>query len=668
MQNIVGRLQGSQNSKAIMLVAHYDSMPAANGASDDGAGVAALLESLRALKSGPPLKNDVIFLFTDGEEFGLLGAKAFVDEHSWVKDVGVVLNFEARGNGGPSIMFETSANNGWLISQFAKAAPRPIAHSLAYEIYRLLPNDTDLTVFKGAGLDGLNFAYIEGLPAYHTARDSLQTIDERSLQHHGSNALALARHFGNLPMDQARQANAVYFDLLGLALLHYPGALIWPFTLLAAAAFAGAVALGIRRRKLSWSGMALAFLALLLSLLATALFSMLLLAGIHRYEGAQALAQSAGPYNGGLYFIGFVGFAVAITLAIAGLFLKKITADELFAGALLWWLILLIAISAFLPGGSYLFTWPLLSGVAGLAVFVSRQDDASSGLRRMATLWAYSIPALVLVVPVIFQTLLGLTLNGVSWIILLVTLLVGLLFPAFGLKARAQRLLLPGVFAAAGLVFLLIGALTSGPSYQRPKLDDVFYGLNADTGQAIWASSTLDEWTAQFHKAGATRGPVSDFLTASAGQTWQSQAAALPLPAPDVTLLDEKSGDGIQHYRMHIRSQRGASVITAYVDSKAEIVGATINGKPLEDARSPAAIRRKSSWSLRYYAPPAEGVDLTLSVKATEPLKIRVVDLSYGLPEIPGMTITERPPHIIAAPLSLNDSVLVSKSFTFNMP
>ncbi|HXQ72976.1 MAG TPA: M28 family peptidase, partial [Pyrinomonadaceae bacterium] len=186
--NVVARLKGTGGGKAVLLVAHYDSVLTSFGASDDGMAVASLLETLRALKTGAPLKNDVIILFTDGEENGLLGARAFVNEHPWAKDVGVVLNFDARGNSGPVMMFETTDNNGWLIEQLADASPFPTAHSLSYEIYRLLPNDTDMTVFKRAGMSGLNFANIDGINHYHTPLDNLAGVDQNSMQHQGSYA------------------------------------------------------------------------------------------------------------------------------------------------------------------------------------------------------------------------------------------------------------------------------------------------------------------------------------------------------------------------------------------------------------------------------------------------------------------------------------------------
>jgi acetylornithine deacetylase/succinyl-diaminopimelate desuccinylase-like protein len=72
VHNIVARLKGTAHRRAILLAAHYDSVPTGPGASDDGAAVAAMLETLRALSASAPLMNDVIFLFTDGEEAGLL--------------------------------------------------------------------------------------------------------------------------------------------------------------------------------------------------------------------------------------------------------------------------------------------------------------------------------------------------------------------------------------------------------------------------------------------------------------------------------------------------------------------------------------------------------------------------------------------------------------------
>src|SRR6267142_80758 len=132
--NILGRLQGTANTRAVMLCGHYDSVAAGPGAGDDASAVASLLETLRALRSGPAPRNDVIILVTDGEEAGLLGAAAFAAEHPWAKDVGVVLNFDARGNRGPVMMFETTPGNTRLIGLMQDSVRDPRSSSLTQAV------------------------------------------------------------------------------------------------------------------------------------------------------------------------------------------------------------------------------------------------------------------------------------------------------------------------------------------------------------------------------------------------------------------------------------------------------------------------------------------------------------------------------------------------------
>src|SRR5260221_7159574 len=197
-EDVVGRIPGTANSGAIMLVAHYDSVSRAPGAADDASGVAAILETARALRAGKPLRNDLIILFTDGEEAGLLGAEAFAASHPWMKDVGLIMNFEARGNKGPALLFETGPDNSSLIQTVARSASYPVGSSLFYSLYKLLPNDTDFTVFRRQNIPGLNFAFGENLEAYHSQLDTSDNFSSSSLQHHGSYALDLTREFGNM--------------------------------------------------------------------------------------------------------------------------------------------------------------------------------------------------------------------------------------------------------------------------------------------------------------------------------------------------------------------------------------------------------------------------------------------------------------------------------------
>lgn len=247
VENLVARIPGTANTRPVMLAAHYDSTPGGPGAGDDAHGVAVLLETLRALHAGMPLRNDVIFLVTDGEEEGLLGAALFVKDHPWRKEPGVVLNFEARGTSGQVTMFEASAGNEWMIRNLQAAAPWANATSFAYEVYRRMPNGTDLTVFKRAGLQGLNFAFIEHAEWYHRPQDDPEHLDRRSLQEQGNYALALVRQFGGQDLSNQTSGDATYFPTRLTSLIVYPGWVVIPLAWLTAGALVIAAAFGWRR-------------------------------------------------------------------------------------------------------------------------------------------------------------------------------------------------------------------------------------------------------------------------------------------------------------------------------------------------------------------------------------------------------------------------------------
>jgi hypothetical protein len=664
VRNIVARLRGTDSGKAILLASHYDTRPLAYGASDDGAAVVAMLETLRALKAGPPLKNDVIFLFTDGEEVALLGARAFVEEHPYVKDVGLVLNFEARGNGGQSMMFETSDKNGRLIKEFASSSPHPIANSLAYEIYRLLPNDTDFTVFKKASLPGLNFAYIKGITHYHTTLDSFDRIDEGSLQHHGSYALALTRHFGNSNLETMNEPNAIYFDILGLTLIHYPSALVIPLTVFVVILFIAVTVFGFRRRRLTLLGSAAGVGIFLISVLASVAVATVFWKLIRKLNSGLELTPESLVYNSDFYLIGFSALAIATSAALYTLFLRKIRIDNLIVGGLFWWLILMVLAGFYLPGASYLFTWPLLFSLVGLAFLWKSQEKQSASLRLSAILCLCSIPGIVMMVPMIHQVFIGLTMSWIGAIMVLVVLVFGLLIPHFSFIVARNKWLLPGALAVTGLAFILVTAAVSQFSTDHPKQDSLFYILNANTGKASWASDDqkTDEWTSQLMSADVKEAALPELFSSDTRALFlKSDAPAALLTAPDIQLLEDSTSDGIRNVRVRITSPRKAPVMSVYLDSAAEVEEAWINGKHVSNAGA----SRGNHWGLRYYAVNDEGIELAWKLKSSEPLKIKAVDQSYGLPEIESTPLASRPNYIIPSSMALTDSTFVSKTFTF---
>ncbi|HEX8149147.1 MAG TPA: M28 family peptidase [Pyrinomonadaceae bacterium] len=395
VRNILVRLEGSEPGKAVLLVAHYDSVKGSPGAADDGSAVAALLETLRALRAGARLRNEVVCLFTDAEEVGLKGAEAFVYARPRAADAGLVLNFDARGNGGPALMFETSRDNGWLVEQFARASTHPRATSLSYDIYKLLGNDTDFTVFKEAGIAGLNFALVEGGGSYHSARDTSENLDRRSLQHQGSTALALARHFGGLDLTKVRsEGDAVFFNLVGYGLVFYPQKWAAPIAAVSALAFVVLIALGRRKGRVTVYGAAKGFAACVLNVVAVLV--VLWLAG-----------AAAGQRGGNVQTLLMVALAAA-SAACFHVWLGRALrpgAGGMLAGGLACWLALALATSLFLTGGSYLFVWPLLCGLAASAYLWSFGPGRGAWAGRLIALTACAVPAAALPAPLVYLSL-----------------------------------------------------------------------------------------------------------------------------------------------------------------------------------------------------------------------------------------------------------------------
>lgn len=246
VENVVVTVPGrGSGGLALLLACHYDSVPTGPGASDDGAGVAALLEVARAL-THEGVARDVVLLFDDGEEIGLLGASAFVERAAERARVGAVINVEARGTGGPSLLFETK-HIGWRGTRaVARGLGRPVTSSLFAAVYERMPNDTDLTVFGDAGIPGYNFAFLRGVSHYHRATDDLGHLSRQSLQHHGDNVLGLARELARNDGDLDRLAEgprAVWFDVLSSVVVTWPEPVSVPLALGAALAF------GIARRR-----------------------------------------------------------------------------------------------------------------------------------------------------------------------------------------------------------------------------------------------------------------------------------------------------------------------------------------------------------------------------------------------------------------------------------
>ena len=376
--NIIAKIKGSGNGKALLLLSHYDSSPHSSyGASDAGSGVATILEGVRAfLEKGKTPENDIIVLISDAEELGLNGAELFVNQHLWAKNIGLVLNFEARGSGGPSYMLiETNRGNHNLIQEFSKASPEfPVANSLAYSIYKMLPNDTDLTVFREDGdIEGFNFAFIDDHYDYHTALDIYERLDKNTLAHQASYLMPLMNHFGNSDLNNLKSLNDdIYFNMPFFKLISYPFDWIWPMFLLACLTFVILLVYGLRKKALDFKGILLGFIPVLVILIINGLAGYITWPALKWWYPWYNDMLHGFTYNGHLYIMEMALFSIAICLFIYHRF-KKIEVANLLIAPLFIWLLICGLVSAYLKGASF-FIVPVFGLLAALLVYINQKE------------------------------------------------------------------------------------------------------------------------------------------------------------------------------------------------------------------------------------------------------------------------------------------------------
>lgn len=642
--NIHATFPGSGGADAghVLLMAHYDSVPAGPGASDNAVNVAAVLEVVRALRfGGDTPRNTVDVLFTDGEEPGLLGARAFAARDTLDPANTVVVNLEARGVSGPSIMFESGPRNSGALSALADA-DRPIATSLADEIYSFLPNDTDFSVFKDKGFGGLNFAFVDGSAHYHTPNDSLRNVSAGSLQHQGDSVLAVTRHLTGKDLSALPDGRQdTYFTVLGL-LVHYPQALAPAVALTAAAAY-GLTLRYARRRGVALGGAGRAALTLPAALAAAAAIG---------FGGWQALCAlrpgyadlpMGDSYRPHWYRAAFLVLTVAAVTGWRLLLRRRVDAVQLALGVWGWFTGLALVTAFLTPGASYLFAWAPLLGCAGLVAALRACGD-----RAWWTLGttAASVTALVLLLPVIvlvFPTL-GLALAAAPLVV--TALLAAASLPLLEVLPRRTVPASGLLGLAAGLALLLTGVRIDTFDTRHPQHTSLAYAWDADRGSGLWLSAdgAPPQWTARLagNKRSDLRAAFPTFPTTLAdGLAGRSPLATVASgggpAAPDVTVTSTGTAGGERTVRLRIEPAGGTAYLSVFADTSKH----TVRGARTLGADVPGGVNRPSAagpwkWGMVVWTVPEEGLDIEVRVAGRGELPLRVTAYTRGLPQGPG--------------------------------
>lgn len=621
VHNIIAVKEGARR-EAIGLVAHYDSVPEGAGAADDGIGSAVCVEAGRVLAASRALQWSVMVILTDAEEDGLLGASAVVEDPGVRERLKVVINVEAMGVDSPVRLFETGPGNGWLARVWATASPRPRGASFDYEIYQRMPNDTDFSVFKRAGIPGLNFAAVGDIYGYHTAIDVPERVTARVLEDAGATVVAIANRLQRDDITRRTEQQATYFDLLGVTAVTWsPGTDV---ALLALALALGAAAWG-RVVAACWRA---AGVRGVLVLIVWTSVGLVVVAGAT--IGIVALVRAVREvYHPWYAMPGRFGL-MSVLAGVAAAWLLYRLAAHLPAtirvprdGAFVWapTLVLWIALAAFMgraaPRAAYLWVLPLLAAAAPLAL-----GGARRGAMRLASALAL-VTASVLWIP-----------DVVSMLGFLVALLGT--FPIVAPVWMLPSLLLLAALTIAPPVLALL--VTSGWPRPRFVTRAVLVALALSVAWAYRAPAYTTERPMRLAllSVGDGEGPRTSSALAVAGNEPAidlGSAAPMLTPAASVPDAVARFTGGARFVSLGVTPEAPPAGHITCVEGPAvsDQVGLAVTVVPTVEAlqvrlelpeglvplRSnwPGQIRG-TRWSAAYVAVPAEGITFHLALAA----------------------------------------------------
>jgi hypothetical protein len=627
-------MPGSEASAtdAVLLSAHYDSVASGPGASDDGVGVAATLEIARILsqRDASPSHHPVVILISDGEEGGLLGAVLFVREHRLAKTIKAAVNLDSRGTSGLSLMFETGTANRWLMNLYAHSVEHPLTNSFYYVIYKLLPNNTDFTVFKAAGYQGFNLAFVGNVGFYHTPLDDLKHASLATIQDQGNNALQALRALSDAAQQNPPAGDSVFFDVLGRVLVVWPTSAVfgatWALLLSSCITVIVLVRRGrVRGGEVLWGLLGFLVNVLLGAALCGAGVALLFVLGKAPPFPGQWLAHPA---------------AMSTAAAAVALFAASVISRWLQTRAGFWglWCGATVSLSALSVATAFLspgptFPWVLTLVAALLGAMPALLTPQARSVSQRSLEAAALLPGLVyfaILIPMLLLLYQGL--GALAWpaISVALCLVCSYLLPLLAIATTRWRRSWFRLSGAVALGGLLIGLLLPTFSARWPERINVEYWLDADSGRAHWwvqpASLQLP----------ATMRSLADFAwtlqprfpgISQLGFAAPASAIAAPPAHAELVALDH------QHYELRLRSAREADKIFVVFPPQAHIGKATLITPQGSLTTQPMQLDSGAAV-LAIVNAPADTIRIDIDSPA--PFSATVLNESYGLPgELP---------------------------------
>ena len=622
VSNIIAQIPGTDSSTTVLLTAHYDSVPAGQGAADDGQGVAIILELLNMLKQQAAFKNDLIVLINEGEEVGLLGAKAFMEQHPLAKTVDVVINLEARGNQGKSLLFETGEDNYRLMKLYQQYAIEPLSNSLSYEIYKLLPNDTDLTVFKRQGVTGVNFAFQGRVTHYHTPLDNLANLSAGSVQHQGDNAYAMLQPLLSVDLKSLPPGNAVYTDIISSFMIVWPQYMTIPLTFMASFLLLLIVWQLLKSGKITQRQLATALPFAVAVVILSVISSWALLFIVQFVSGqSQPWLTQPIPMRVAIWL-----FPFSVAFYFANKYKDKLGFWGLTIAAALLLLILSIAASLYMPGASYISLLPLMvfSILMSISIILGQLNKPRL-IAAIVLLTALLMSLLVFPMMLLLEDAMGFSIAPVFG--LFESLVILLALPLIIYASQSSLKYLTTSMKVLSLLGLIVCTQQNAFSSRQPQHLNFEY-LQQETSTTIQA---------------LTRHPLPQKMIAESAfsndqkisRPWSLaeypsiNIESLGLAEPELDVLSQ-SQTGDQHQlTLRFSSARNSSQFLIYANAdrlKQVSFGTT-------DQRSFTVPTASDQQYFLCTGMDCNGLTFRLTFTGNQPLTLGLIDYSFGLPE-----------------------------------
>ena len=668
-QNIIARIKGTGSGKALLLLSHYDSAPhSSRGASDNGAGVATLLEGLRVyLAQGKQPVNDIIILINDAEEIGLNGADAFVRHNPWAKDVGLVINFEARGSGGASyFLMETNGGNSELLAAYNKANPKyTVGNSLMYSIYKMLPNDTDLTVFREqADVEGLNFAFIDDYFDYHSYQDSYENIDRNSMVHHATYLMPLLNYFSKADLTNLKStADTVFVNYPVIKLIRYPFSWVIPMWIVAVLLFLYLLLVAMRKQVVTpkeiIQGAKSFFASLFLAVLTTFLgwqFILIL------YPNYKAISHGF-TYNGHTYQWFFVFITLIIILKMYEMYAKKISKASLLVAPIAFWLLFNAFLAFKLQGGGF-FILPVYLSLAVFAILIYAKNNIEHNVVWIALL---SVPSVLIIVPLIKMFPVGLGLKMLPVATFFIVLLITLFSPIFMTFKRGRKYL-RNIFTLLAIVLFFKAHFTAPFNEDRKRPNSIDFVYDKDLDKSFWITydNDLDAYTKQVFTEESPKGDLGIVMAnkhVDKIQRYQPTNNRMLVPATVMKVTDTIIGE-TRKITYHIAQQRRLNALMFVANKDLKLKTLKVQG--VAYAKQKGGYVLKTNKNLQtilsyYFINKDDLLDVSFSFDANEHPDITLYEISYDLLQDRQFALRERTVSMMPKPFIVNDAVLIKR-------